>query len=225
MDDVIPPPEDLECPETSHTSSSHEDAGETFSDLPDLNFNIEDVDLTNIDLTNLDIDLAIAHVDAITTPPDARPQDYDDDPISFYEPSPLSSLTLFQFKHKCGYCGQPAGWQHNTRHFIQLRSGDRYACFSCLCARWNGRTSPKNHFPTPGIGAPLKKRGRFTTARGVTTFTLVPDAPDHVSSDHHRRLPRRGRRRIQSKKQSESPESRKSTESSGSSSGHETVSV
>lgn len=205
MDDVIPPPEDLECPETSHTSSPDatrcDESGIVFEyeDLP--NFNIEDVDLTNIDLTNLDIDLAIAHLDAITTQ-DQSQDDNDSggsDTQPFYEPAPISEDYRFQFKQKCGYCYQPAGWRHNTRHFIQLRSGYRYACFACLCKRWNTKTKDDRLAPASGtreiIG--LGNLGKLITT-SPTCITHLPNAHDEHAKDHHRRLPRR---RIVTKRQ------------------------
>lgn len=189
-DGVIPPPENLEFPEATDTSASDATWFAELSDLADITdsdalsndsstssftppptydlnledlptFNLEDVDLTDIDLTNLDIDLTLAHLESIKNSNESN-----ESSEPFYEPAPIPpTIDSFTFKHKCGYCGRPAGWQHNTRHFIQLRSGHRYACFACLCQRWRARI-PHN---SPGLGLSLP----------VNT------------KNHHRRLPRR----------------------------------
>ena len=189
-DGVVPPPENLEFPEATDTSASDATWFAELSDLADITdcdalsndsstsssttptydlnledlptFNLEDVDLTDVDLTNLDIDLSLAHLEANESNESSEP---------FYEPAPLSptiGIDSFTFKHKCGYCGRPAGWQHNTRHFIQLRSGHRYACFACLCQRWRARI-PHN---SPGLGLGLS-------------------LPPLNTKNHNRRLPRR----------------------------------
>lgn len=191
-DGVIPPPENLEFPEATDTSASDATWFAELSDLADITdgdalsndssasssstptydlnledfptFNLEDVDLTDIDLTNLDIDLSLAHLESIKNSNESN-----ESSEPFYEPAPLSptiGIDSFTFKHKCGYCGRPAGWQHNTRHFIQLRSGHRYACFACLCQRWRARI-PHN---SPGLGLSL---------------------PPLNTKNHNRRLPRR----------------------------------
>lgn len=197
-DGVIPPPENLEFPEATDTSDSDATWFAELSDLADITdgdalsndsndststststtptydlnledfptFNLEDVDLTDIDLTNLDIDLSLAHLEANES------NESNESSEPFYEPAPLSptiGIDSFTFKHKCGYCGRPAGWQHNTRHFIQLRSGHRYACFACLCQRWRTRI-PHN---SPGLGLGLGLSHPLNT------------------KNHHRRLPRR----------------------------------
>ena len=189
-DGVIPPPENLEFPEATDTSASDATWFAELSDLADITdcdalsndsstsssttptydlnledlptFNLEDVDLTDIDLTNLDIDLTLAHLESIKNSNESN-----ESSEPFYEPAPIPpTIDSFTFKHKCGYCGRPAGWQHNTRHFIQLRSGHRYACFACLCQRWRARI-PHN---SPGLGLSL---------------------PPLNTKNHNRRLPRR----------------------------------
>lgn len=126
-----------------------------FNDLNLSNFDFSTIDfsnLSNIELYELDLELDLSRIDATSTL-----QVTPATPI--YEPTPLPEIETF--KHKCGYCGEPAGWQHNTRHFIRLRSGSRYACFSCLCQRWRGQCLLHQ---TPGlgirIGSPLNPKTR-----------------------------------------------------------------
>lgn len=92
--------------------------------------------------------------------------DLPDSDLSFldttiFEPDLLPEVD--PFVNECAYCGNPAGWQHNTQHFIQLRSGDRYACFTCLRKRWEQRTL--HHLPN--------------------------NNDSKAATNHHRRLPRR----------------------------------
>lgn len=191
-DGVIPPPENLEFPEATDTSASdatwfaelsdladitdsdalsNDSSTSSFTPPPTYDLNLEDLptfNLEDVDLTNLDIDLSLAHLEACES------NESNESSEPFYEPAPLHhpnqnlAIEAFTFKHKCGYCGRPAGWQHNTRHFIQLRSGHRYACFACLCQRWRARI-PHN---SPGLGLGLS-------------------LPPLNTKNHNRRLPRR----------------------------------
>lgn len=132
-------PDYIDIPTTTTTTTTHA-YDLDLSNLPTFDFNNLDLsalDLSNIDLSALDLDpnfkSSTIDIDVSTTTP-------------VYEPTPLPKVETF--KHKCGYCGEPAGWRHNTRHFIKLRSGSRYACFSCLCQRWRGECIPHQ---SPGL--------------------------------------------------------------------------
>jgi len=121
-------------------------------DLP--TFDLNDLDLSNIDLSELDVDFSID--EPANEPPIIK------SPV--YEPHPLPDEETFN--HKCGYCGEPAGWRHNTKHFIRLRSGSRYACFACLCERWRGECLPHQ---SPGISVNAKARHRRLPRRRIFT--------------------------------------------------------
>jgi hypothetical protein len=144
-----------------------------FSDLSDLS---DPSDVPSIDLSELDFSFL----------DDTQPTDPTDptDP-SLYDPCllPDDAYTfIHNSDHNCGYCGRPAGWQSNTQHFIQLRSGRRYACFACLRTRWQQRTIYH------------KPKSNSNSKRHTTTKT------------HHRRLPRRRILGDKNKQQQESTE-------------------
>lgn len=145
--------------------------------LPTFDFNNLDLsnidlsDLSKVDLSDLDLELDLSNLDSKSSTNDIDISTT----TPVYEPTPLPEVETF--KHKCGYCGEPAGWRHNTRHFIRLRSGSRYACFSCLCQRWRGQCIPHQ---SPGLGLGINAKS------------------------HHRRLPRRRIFEQRHKQQSES---------------------
>lgn len=127
-------------------------------DLP--TFDLNDLDFSNIDLSDLSIDLS---VDDPNDPNDSTTiKSRIVSPV--YEPHPLPDEETFN--HKCGYCGEPAGWHHNTKHYIRLRSGSRYACFACLCERWRGECLPHQ---SPGISFNSKARHRRLPRRRILT--------------------------------------------------------
>lgn len=172
-------PSYIDIPTSTSTPSYDLD----LEDLPTFDFNdlnLSNIDFSTIDFSNLssielyelDLELDLSGIDATSTL-----QVTPTTPI--YEPTPLPEVETF--KHKCGYCGEPAGWQHNTRHFIRLRSGSRYACFSCLCQRWRGQCLPDE---APGLGLRVGP-------------TLNPKT-------RHRRLPRR--RIFEQQRQSQQPQ-------------------
>lgn len=156
-------PEFLNVPTTTTTTPSKSNSN--FNTAYDLNledlptFDLNDLDLSNIDLSDLSIDFSI----------DAP---HNDDSLKstiispVYEPTPLPDEE--EFNHECGYCGEPAGWRHNTKHFIRLRSGSRYACFACLCQRWRGECLPHQ---SPGISFTFntKTRHRRLPRRRILT--------------------------------------------------------
>lgn len=141
-------PDYIDIPTNNATTTTSHAYDLDLENLPTFDFN--DLDLSNVDLSDLEFD-AFSNIDSTTTPT-----------TPIYEPTPLPEVETF--KHQCGYCGEPAGWKHNTRHFIRLRSGSRYACFSCLCERWRGQRIPHQ---SPGLAVSVNTKS------------------------HHRRLPRR----------------------------------
>lgn len=143
--------------------------------LPEFNIDIDrelsELELPPIDLSDLDFSFLESTITTDPTDP-TDPTDHTSEDAE-YEPCLLpddfESFDSFIHNYNCGYCGRPAGWRSNTQHFVQLRSGSRYACFACLRARWQQRTV--YHKP--------KNQARSRSRRDAT------------SKNHHRRLPRR----------------------------------
>lgn len=124
------------------------------------------IDLSDIDFSFLESTITTDTTDTTDTTVHTS-EDADYEPCLL--PDDFESFDSFIHNFNCGYCGRPAGWRSNTQHFVQLRSGSRYACFACLRARWQQRTI--YHKP--------KDQSRSRSRRDAT------------SKNHHRRLPRR----------------------------------
>jgi hypothetical protein len=145
-------PDYIDIPTTTTTTTTHT-YDLDLENLPTFDFNnldlsnIDLADLSKVDLSDLDLELDLSNIDSKSSTNDISTT------TPVYEPTPLPEVETF--KHKCGYCGEPAGWQHNTRHFIRLRSGSRYACFSCLCQRWRGQCIPHQ---SPGLNPKTRHR-------------------------------------------------------------------
>lgn len=153
-------------------------------DLENLpEFNIELSELSELELPSIDLsDLDFSFLESTITTDSTDSTDSTDPATESTEntnfepcllPNDFESFDSFIHNYNCGYCGRPAGWRSNTQHFVQLRSGTRYACFACLRARWQQRTiyhKPKTRSESKSQSRPRR---------------------DASTKNHHRRLPRR----------------------------------